>query len=137
MSVTREAFVLPLLFLTVALLGGLRIDARVPLVHLVPPSLMALVLGTLLVGAVVRGRGVEPQFLLSAGRTPLENISGGIVLITLLAASAQIFNLVTPERGLFHVVFTVFFLVQLLTTLAGGNTRVSLLRSLFVLLASG
>jgi len=132
-SVTREAFVLPLLFLTVALLGGLRIDGQV---HLVPPSLMALVLGTLLMGVLVRGRGVAPELLLSTRRTPLENVSGGVVLIALLAASAQIFNLVTPEGGLFHVVFTVFFLVQLLTTLAGGNTRTSLLRSLFVLLAS-
>lgn len=133
MSVTREAFVLPLLFLTVALLGGLRIDGQV---QLAPPSLMALVLGTLLMGVLVRGRGVAPELLLSAGRTPLENVSGGVVLITLLAASAQIFNLVTPDSGLLHVVFTVFFLVQLLTTLAGGNTRASLLRSLLVLLAS-
>lgn len=136
MTVTREAFVLPLLFLTVALLGGLRISAPVTAVRLVPPPLMALVLATLLMGVIVRSHGLAPDRLLSNARSPLENVSGGIVLLTFAAASAQIFNLVIPERGLFHVVFTVFFLVQLLTTLAGGNTRAGLLRSLFVLLGS-
>lgn len=136
MTVTREAFVLPLLFLTVALLGGLRIGAPVTAVRLVPPPLMALVLATLLIGVIVRSHGLAPDRLLSSARSPLENASGGIVLLTLAAASAQIFNLVIPERGLFQVVFTVFFLVQLLTTLAGGNTRAGLLRSLFVLLGS-
>ena len=45
-SAAREAVVLPVLFLTVALLAGVRIGQRVVLV---PPSVFALVLGVLLV----------------------------------------------------------------------------------------
>src|SRR5439155_23392381 len=45
MSTAREAFCLPLLFLTVVLLGGIRIFDRVVLL---PPSLFALVLALLL-----------------------------------------------------------------------------------------
>ena len=51
MTPLREAFVLPCLFLTVALLGGLRLGADV---RLVPPALVALVLAVLLVGSFVR-----------------------------------------------------------------------------------
>ena len=133
MSVAREAFALPAIFLTVALLGGLRIDAEV---HLVPPSLMSLVLGMLLMGALVRSRVFAPDRLLGARRTTLENLSGSVVLGAVLAASAQIFNLVTPDTGLLHVIFAAFLLIQLLTTLAGGGTRASMLRSLLVLLGS-
>ena len=53
-----------------------------------------------------------------------------------MAASAQVFTLVTPERGLLHAVFSVCFFVQLATTLAGVNGRRNLLRSLVVLLTA-
>ncbi len=52
----------------------------------------------------------------------------------LLAASAQVFNLLTPDTGLLHILVSVFFLVQLLTTLTAVRDRVSMLRSLAVLL---
>lgn len=132
MTPIREAFVLPLLFLTVTLLGGLRTDARVALL---PPSLVAVVLGVLLVGALVRGGVVLPARLLHEARTPIENTSGAIVLVSLLAASTQVFNLVTPDTGLLHLLFTAFFLLQLVTTIAGASGPRQLLRSIGVLLA--
>jgi hypothetical protein len=133
MSVIREALVVPAIFLTVALLGGLRIAETVTLL---PPPLVALVLGVVLVGTLVRGRAFEPRYLMNGERSALENISGAMVLITLFAASTQVVNLVTPERGLLHALFSVCLFVQLATTLAGVNGRVSLLRSLLVLLGS-
>jgi hypothetical protein len=133
MTAGREAIVLPMLFLTVALVGGLRIVATV---RLVPPPLAALVLGVLLVSALVRAGALAPERLMHPSRSPLENVSGVVVLLTLFAASTQVFNLLTPEYGLLHVLFGVFFLVQLLTTLAGVTGRNSLLRSLVVLFAS-
>jgi hypothetical protein len=132
-SPPREAFVLPLTFLTVALLGGLRTGSTV---RLLPPSLLALVLGMLLVACLVRARVLAPTRLMHGTRTPLENLSGAVVFAALFAASAQIFNLLTPDIGLLHVIFGVFFLVQLLTTLSGVPDRIGLLRSLTVLLGS-
>jgi len=126
----REAFVLPSLFLTVVLLGGLRLGADV---RLVPPSLVALVLAVLLAGAFIRSRTIQPDGLMNNHRTPLENATGLVVLLTLFAASAQIFNLVTPDDGLLHLLVSVFFFVQLLTTLAAVRDRRSMLRSLAVL----
>jgi len=130
MTALREAIVLPVLFLTVALLGGVRLaaDAR-----LVPPTLAALLLGTLLVGAFLRARVLAPEALMHARRTWLENTSGAVVILTLFAASAQMFNLLTPEHGLLHVIFIVFFGVQLLTTIAAIGERAAMLRSVAVL----
>ena len=131
MTPLREAFVLPCLFLTVALLGGLRLGADV---RLVPPALIALVLAALLLGALIRSRVFAPERLLNQRRSGLENTCGGILLLAVFAASAQVFNLLTPDAGLLHVLVSVFFLVQLLTTLTAVRDRVAMLRSLAVLL---
>ena len=58
MTPLREALVLPCLYLTVVLLGGLRLGAEV---RLVPPPLVALVLAVLLVGALVRSHTIRPD----------------------------------------------------------------------------
>jgi hypothetical protein len=131
MSPLKEAFVLPCMFLTVVLLGGLRLGTEV---HLLPPPLVSLVLAMLLLGSLVQSRVINPERLMNQGRTIPENLSGLAVLLTLFAASAQIFNLVTPETGLLHLLVSVFFVVQLLTTLAAVRDRVAMLRSLTVLL---
>jgi hypothetical protein len=133
MTPQREAFILPGLFLTVTLLGGLRVDVTI---RLLPPPLAAIVLAVALVGALVRARVVVPSTLISGERKPLENLSGAIVLVTLLAATAQAINVVLPERGLLHFAFAVFLFVQLLSLSAAGIDRPGMLRSLFVLLGS-
>ena len=133
MTTAREALGLPLMLLTVTLLGGLRIGATV---RFLPPALVAVVLGVLLVAALLRAGVLVPATFVRAGRAPLENASGIVVVTSVLAASTQVFNLVTPERGLLHAIFSAFFLVQLLTTLAGVQERRALLRTLLVLLGS-
>jgi hypothetical protein len=131
MTPLREAFVLPCLFLTVALLGGLRLGADV---RLVPPPLIALVLAVLLLGSIIRSGVFVVERFLNQNRTGIENASGAAVLLALVAASAQMFNLLTPESGLLHVLVSVFFLVQLLTTLTAVRDRLAMIRSLVVLL---
>jgi len=133
MTARREAIVLPMIFLTVAWLGGLRVGTTI---QLVPPPLISLVLGVMLVGTLVHAGVFSPHSVMGAQRSGLENVSGLVVLITLLAASAQIFNLITPDRGIFHAAFNVCFFIQLATTLAGVKGRRNLLRSLAVLLGS-
>jgi hypothetical protein len=133
--VVREAVTLPLVLLTVALGGGARVVADGSLRFVVPP-LMALVLAAMLLGLMTRAGLVAPERLFSPARRPLENASGGLVLLALFAASAQVFHMLTPDRGLWHLVFNVLFLVLLLNTFAGRTDRGHLLRHLIVLFGS-
>jgi hypothetical protein len=133
MSVLSEAVLLPSIFLTVTLLGGLRIGASVTLL---PPSVVSLILAALMLTALIRAAVLVPHDFVRQERSPLENLSGAIVIVTLVAASAQVFNLLTPDRGFYRLLFTTFFVVQMLTTLAGIQERRALLRSLTVLLGA-
>jgi hypothetical protein len=130
MKAATEAVYLPMLFLTVALLGGLRVDDRVTFV---PPPLFALVLGMMLFGVLVRGRVIAADRLMSASRMPLENLNGLVVILSTFFAAAQIFNLVTPESGLPFLLFNVFLFVLLVNTLAAFPDRVSVLRSMAII----
>jgi hypothetical protein len=133
MTPVREAFVLPLVFLTVALLGGLRVGDEV---RLVPPPLMAIVLVMLLFGTFLRAGVLLPHRLVHATRSPVENISGLVVLLTLFAASTQAVNLVLPERGLLHAGVGVLLFVQFITMNAARPDRPSALRALATLFGS-
>jgi len=130
MKAVTEAVYLPMLFLTVALLGGLRVDDRLTFV---PPPLFALVLGMMLFGVLVRGQVLAPERLMRASRPPLENLNGLAVIFSLFFAATQIFNLVTPEAGLPFLLFNVFLFVLLVNTLAASPDRVSVLRSMAVI----
>lgn len=131
-AAVREAIVLPGLFLTVALGGGFRMAASGQLVFLVP-SLMALVLSLLLVGVLFRSGALVPDALMHASRPALGNVSGALVLASLFAAGAQVFNTITPEAGLLTFVFNIFFLLLLWNTIAARPDRRRLLHSLLVL----
>ena len=132
-AVVRDAFTLPLIFLTVALFGGFRSANSPQGMWFLPPPLIALILATLLIGLLIRTGTLAPDRLMRSDRSVLENLSGAIVLATLFAATAQVFNLVTPETGLLHFIFTSFFLLLLWNTLAAQPDRPRLLRSLAVL----
>jgi hypothetical protein len=131
LPLVREAITLPLLLLTVAALGGVRVTADGRLA-LVPPSLMSLVLAVGLVGVLVRSGALSPARLVNDHRSALENSSGAVILASLVAASAQVFSLVTPQAGLFAFVFTTFFVLLLWNTLAVEPDRRQVLRSLLV-----
>jgi hypothetical protein len=129
MTARREAIVLPAVFLTVLLLGSLRIAETTVLV---PPSPYVLVLGLLLVRVVVQSGALAPQRLLSASRSDLANLNGLVVVTTLWAAAAQVLAVLTPESGVPRLAFSVFFLILLLNTAAAAPDRPRLLRSLAV-----
>lgn len=133
MSPVREAIGLPVLFLTIALLGGFRVTTRV---LLVPPSLTALILAVLLIGVLVRAGAFRTSALLHGERRASENMSGGIVLVTLFAATAQVLNALIPDVGLLHAVFAIFVFCQLLTIGAARTDRTGSLRSVAVLFGS-
>lgn len=133
MTRATEAIYLPLMFLTVVLLGGLRVADRVTLT---PPPLFALVLAMLLLAVLLRGRVLAPDRLLHSSRSALENLNGLSVILSMFFASAQIFNLVIPESGLPFVLGNVFLFVLLLNTAAGSPDRIPVLRSLAVTLGA-
>jgi len=128
----REAFVLPALFLTVAGAGGLRVSPEGGAMSFVPPPLITLVLAVLLLGVMARAGLLIPSGLLGDHRTGLENASGVVVLLSLFAASAQLFTCLTPDAGVLRLIFNLFFLFLLWNTLAAQPDRTRLLRSLLV-----
>ena len=133
MTPYREALVLPLLLLSIALVGGARIDARVALV---PPSLFSLVLATMLIAALIRSGALAPERLLRASRSTIANANGAAVLFALFAATAQVLAMLTPRTGLPLLFVDIFLFVLLLNTLVAMPDRIRLLRSLAVTLGS-
>ena len=133
MSAAREAVLLPMIFLTITLLGGVQLG---PGVALVPPSVFSLVLGTMVVAALVGSGALAPDRLLHGSRSVLANANGMVVLISLFAASSQLLSLLTPRSGLPLFFVDVFLFVLLLNTLVAQPDRVRLLRSLAVILGS-
>jgi hypothetical protein len=134
-GLVREAFTLPLLFLTVTLGGGLRVAANGTLAF-APPPLMALVLAVMLLGTLHRGGALVPDALVGADRGSLANLNGGVVLITLLTAAAQTLNTLTPEAGLLAFSYNLVLLVLLANTLVARPDRSRLLGSLMVILGA-
>lgn len=124
---------LPLLFLTVALLGGLRISADDHAFIFVAPPLVTLLLAVLLMLLFLRGRLIEFHRWVSSDRPPLTNMSSGLMMLTLFFASAQAFNSVLPERGLLHWLFSFFFLWTLWNNQFSSFDARRLLRSLTAL----
>lgn len=125
--------VLPFLFLTVVLLGGLRVNADDRAFIFLPPSLVTLVLAVLLVLLFVRGGLIDLRSLIAGANSPLTNLAHTWMLLTAFFASAQAFNSVLPERGLFHWLFSFFFLWTLWNNQFSSFDARRLLRSLVVL----
>src|ERR1044071_1780715 len=101
---------LPTVFLTVALLGGVRVEAESRSLLFVPPPLVTLILAAMLVSLFVRGGALRGGRWLSADNGAVENVSHALTLGTLFFASAQAFNSVLPDAGLPRLVLASFFL---------------------------
>lgn len=101
---------LPTIFLTVALLGGVRVEAATRDLLFVPPPLITLLLAALSLALFARGRLVVLGRWLSHDHAPLVNGAHALTLCALFFATAQSFNTVLPERGLFRFLLAFFFL---------------------------
>ncbi len=129
MSAVREAIALPAIFLTVLLLGGMRLGDRLAVE---PPSLASLVLAMLLFGAFVQSGVLAPERLIHAARPPLAILNGLVVLISAFLATAQALSLVTPASGLPAMVVGIVLLGMVVQMLAASLDRARLLRALMV-----
>lgn len=127
---------LPTIFLTVALTGGLRVAADTRAFTFVAPTLVTLVLALLLMILFARGRALDVSRWLSGSQHTLTNVSHALTLTALFFASAQSFNSVLPERGLFRPLFSFFFLWTLWNNLFSTFDARRLVRSLAALFAT-
>lgn len=132
--VTREAFTLPLIFLSVGLMGGFRATLGESVPRFLVPPLVTMLLAIMLLWSLTRSGVLALDALVGPHRSSLANVSGGIVVLTLFFAAVQVLALVTPEVGFLHFIVSVFLAVQLWTTLAAQPDRPKLLRALAVVL---
>ena len=133
MTAVREALVLPAIFLTVALVGGLEPGASRPWVA---ASTFSLVLAFLLIGVLSRSGALAPEQLLHASRGSLANANGLVVLVSLFAASAQVVHMLTPRAGLPSLMVALVMFLMLLNTFVVQPDRRRVLQSLAVVLGS-
>src|ERR1044071_6410441 len=101
---------LPFLFLTVALLGGLRVGAESRTFIFIAPPLVTLLLAVLTMLLFIRGGLLRLHQWIGSDLPPLTNVAHVWMFITIFFATAQAFNCVLPERGLLHWLFSFFFL---------------------------
>lgn len=124
---------LPMIFLLVALLGGVRIDVDTHAFVFFPPRLVTLILSLLLMILFVRGHAIELRQWLRSDQPLITNISHTLTLLTLYFASVQAFNSVLPEHGYFFWLFSFFFFWTLWNNLFSAFDVRGLLRSMAVL----
>ena len=121
---------IPFIFLTVTLLGGLRIGLEDSDILFFKPALICLIFGAILVVLFFRAKLLTIDGWLSENFTTAKNIINGLVLFTLWTASTQVFNSLIPEQGLlFWVVAFCFFWTLWNNLFAEFDTR-RLLQSL-------
>ena len=125
--------VLPFLFLTVALLGGLRIGAESRTFIFITPPLATLLFAVLLMLLLVRGGLLRFHQWVRSDLSPLTNVAHIWMFITVFFASAQAFNAVLPESGLLHWLFSFCFLWTLWNNQFSSFDARRLLRSLAIL----
>ncbi|MDX6405126.1 MAG: hypothetical protein QOH70_2581 [Blastocatellia bacterium] len=128
--------VTPTVLLTVALLGGLRVDAQTRQFIFIAPPLVTLVLAILLGSLFVRAGAIDLRQWLALEQPMLTNLAHLLTLAALFFASAQAFNSVLPESGLLHWMFSFFFLWTLWTNQFSSFDARRLLRSLIVLFST-
>ena len=121
---------LPFVFLTVTLLGGLRLSPPDNAFIFWRPALFCLISAAILMVLFFRARLISVEGWFSEDFTSLKNVANGAVMVTLFAASAQIFNALLPEQGLPFWIFAFCFFWTLWNNLFADFDVKKLLRSL-------
>ena len=127
--------ILPFVFLTVAMFGGLRISGLDGSFLFVKPALICLIFAAILLVLFARSRVLEIDGWFSESFPMLKNVANGFVIATLFAAATQVFNSLIPEQGLtFWIVAFCFFWTLWNNLFADFDTQ-RLFRSLGALFA--
>ena len=124
---------LPTIFLAVTLLGGLRLGAADNAFIFLKPALVCLVFAAVSLVLYFRSGVITVEGWFSHEFSTLKNAANAAVLITLFAATVQLFNSLLPEQGLpFWVVGFCFFWTLWNNLFAEFDTK-RLLKSLLAL----
>jgi hypothetical protein len=126
----RNYLLLPLIFLTVTLLGGLRLSADINAFIFLKPALICLIFATLLLVLFFRAELLRVEGWFSENFSTLKNVANAFVLFTLFTASVQIFNSLLPEQGLPFWIISLLFFWTLWNNLFSVFTAKRLLQSL-------
>jgi hypothetical protein len=133
-SATVTAYVwLPLIFLGVTLLGGLRFGASDNAFIFNTPPLICLVFAALSVILYIRSGMISVNGWIDERRSFLQNAAGAAVLFTIYSATVQIYNAVLPETGLTFWVVGFCFLWTLWNNIFADMPAAKMLRSLLAL----
>jgi hypothetical protein len=121
---------LPLLFITVALLGGLRLSGLDSSFIFVKPPLLCLIFASIMLALFFRSGLIRLNGWLAEDFPLLKNMANAAILASLFAATTQLFNSLIPERGVpFWIVSFCFFWTLWNNLFAEFDTK-KLLRSL-------
>jgi hypothetical protein len=125
----RYIFV-PFIFLTVALLGGLRLSGVDGSFIFLKPALLCLVFASVLLVLFFRSGLIRLDGWFSEAFPLRKNIANGVVVLSLFAATTQLFNSLIPEQGLPFWIVSFCFLWTLWNNLFADFDTKKLLRSL-------
>ena len=127
--------VLPTLLLVVILLGGVRVDAATRGLVFLNPPLIALILAALVMSLYTRAKLINIAEWFESEQPFINATANALTLIALFFATAQVFNVILPERGLLHGLFAAFFLWTLVNNMFAAFDARRALRSVVALLA--
>lgn len=127
--------ILPIVFLAVTLLGGMRLGSADNAFIFLKPALICLVFASVLMILLLRSGLIEIGGWFNEEFSTLKNAANGAVLLTLFTASTQMFNSLLPERGVPFWVVGFCFTWTLWNNLFAGFDTKRLLRSLGALFA--
>ncbi len=109
-SAAPTYILLPIIFLAVTLLGGMRLGAVDNSFIFLKPALICLVFAAVTLVLFFRSGLISVEGWLSETNPPLRNAANAAVLLTMFAATVQLFNALLPEQGLpFWIVGFCFF----------------------------
>jgi hypothetical protein len=129
-STALRYIALPLIFLTAALLGGIRLSSPDSSFIFLQPALICLIFASILLFLYARSGLIRVNAWLSEEFTLTQNISNAIVLLTLFTATTQLFNSLLPEQGIPFWVVGFCFFWTLWNSLFADLDAYKLLRSL-------
>jgi hypothetical protein len=124
---------LPVVFLLVTLLGGLRLAAADNAFLFLKPPLICLVLAAVVMVLMFRGGLIDLEGWISARQSGLQNTANVAILITMFTATVQVLSSLLPEQGLPFWVVGFCFFWTLWNNLFGQFDAPRMLRSLAAL----
>jgi hypothetical protein len=136
---TRDVLIyilVPVIFLTVALTGGMRFTAESGELRFIAPQLVSVILAAFVMLLFVRGGILETHKYVGEHHGLLENANGAVRLAAVYFATVQIFNAVTPERGLLNFCFNLFYFLIFWNNLFVVFNPVRLTKSLSTVLGA-